>query len=137
MEEKAIVYWSPPCEWPSLRNTVEEMKKNNLVKTRLIADKVCDHINPGDKVGVKLHMGESGCTRYIRHDYIREVVDTIKSKGGIPTLIETQGIGLINKFRDITDNYNRTREYYWNNRYNFFSCKKKQIKKQEQIKQSP
>ena len=105
MENKAIVYWAPPCEWPSLRNTVEEMKKNNLVKTRLIAEKTFDHINPGDKVGVKLHMGESGCTRYIRHDYIKEVIDAIKSKGGIPTLIETQGIGLVNKYRDITDDY--------------------------------
>lgn len=105
MEDKAIVYWAPPCEWPSLKNTVEELKKNNLVKTRLVMEKITDHINPGDKVGVKLHVGESGCTRYIRHDYIREVIDAIKSKGGIPTLIETQGIGLVNKYRNISDNH--------------------------------
>ena len=38
-------------------------------------------------------MGEAYNTRYVRPDYVREVVKAIKAKGGIPTLIETQGLG--------------------------------------------
>ncbi len=38
-------------------------------------------------------MGESHNTHYLRPDYVREVVNAIKAKGGIPTLIETQGRG--------------------------------------------
>jgi uncharacterized Fe-S center protein len=105
MESKSIVYWAPPHEVPSLRNTVSDLLLNNLVKTRMMCEKILDHINPGDKVGVKLHVGESHNTRYLRHDYVREVINAIKSKGGIPTLIETQGLGMSHRQRDISDDY--------------------------------
>jgi len=93
MVDKSIVYWASPIEIPSLQNTAVNMVTNNLVKTRLILDKILDHINPGDKVGVKVHVGEALNTRYVRPDYVREVVKAIKAKGGVPTLIETQGLG--------------------------------------------
>ena len=93
MTNKAIVYWASPIEIASLRNTAKNMVTNNLVKTRLILDKILDNINPNDKVAVKVHVGEALNTHYLRHDYVREVVETIKSKGGIPTLVETHGRG--------------------------------------------
>lgn len=98
MSNKPIVYWAAPNEVCYLdfaaRNNKRNMVTNNLVKTRLISERILDNINSGDKVGVKIHAGEAYNTRYLRHDYVREVVEAVKSKGGIPTLIETQGLGM-------------------------------------------
>jgi len=93
MTDKSIVYWASPIEVPALPNTAKNMITNNLVKTRFILDKVLDNIVSGDKVGVKVHVGEAYNTRYLRPDYVREVVTAIKAKGAIPILIETQGRG--------------------------------------------
>jgi uncharacterized Fe-S center protein len=93
MDSIPKVYWASPNEVAALQNTAINMVTNNLVKTRLISDKILDHINSGDKVGVKVHVGEAQNTHYLRPDFVREVVNAIKAKGGIPTLIETQGIG--------------------------------------------
>ena len=106
MSNKPIVYWASPTETPTLLiNNVETMVTNNLVKTRFILDKILDHIFPGDKVGVKVHVGEAYNTRYLRHDYVREVVKAIKFKGGIPTIIETNGIGENIQHLNINENY--------------------------------
>ena len=94
MNEESIVYWAPPNEISALKNTQKNMITNNLIKTRLILEKILDNIKPGDKVGVKVHVGEAYNTRYLRHDYVHEVVDYIKKLGGHPTLIETQGLGM-------------------------------------------
>ncbi|MFX1349739.1 MAG: DUF362 domain-containing protein [Promethearchaeota archaeon] len=93
MDNNSKVYWASPIEVAALPNTAINMVTNNLVKTRFILDKILDHINPGDEVGVKVHVGEAQNTRYLRPDYVREVVEAIKSRGGKPTLIETQGRG--------------------------------------------
>jgi uncharacterized Fe-S center protein len=93
MDEKSIVYWASPIEVAALTNTAKNMITNNLVKTRLILDKILDNIKSGDKVAVKVHVGEAHNTHYLRHDYVREVVNAVKSKGGIPTLVETNGMG--------------------------------------------
>ncbi|MFW9900410.1 MAG: DUF362 domain-containing protein [Candidatus Thorarchaeota archaeon] len=93
MADKSKVYWASPNEVAALPNTAKNMVTNNLVKTRFILDKILDHINSGEKVGVKVHVGEAQNTRYLRPDYVREVVEAIKSRGGKPTLIETQGRG--------------------------------------------
>ncbi|MFX1366654.1 MAG: DUF362 domain-containing protein [Promethearchaeota archaeon] len=93
MLSKPIVYWASPIEVAAMPNTSKNMVTNNLVKTRLILDKILDHIKPGDKVGVKVHVGEAQNTRYLRPDYVREVITAIKAKEGKPTLIETQGLG--------------------------------------------
>jgi len=105
MSKKPLVYWASPIEIASLKNTTKNMVTNNIVKTRLILDKILDHINPGDKVGVKVHVGEALNTHYLRHDYVREVVKTIKLKGGIPTLIETQGRGMNVENIEIYEDY--------------------------------
>ncbi|NHI91649.1 MAG: DUF362 domain-containing protein [Candidatus Lokiarchaeota archaeon] len=94
MNEESIVYWAPPIEFVALKNTKSNMISNNLIKTRLILEKILDNIKPGDKVGVKVHVGEAYNTRYLRHDYVHEVVDFITQLGAHPTLIETQGLGM-------------------------------------------
>ncbi|MFX0188339.1 MAG: DUF362 domain-containing protein [Candidatus Hodarchaeota archaeon] len=103
MSEKSIVYWASPYELSSLTNSSRNMTTNNLVKTRFILDKILDNINSGDKVAVKVHVGEAYNTRYLRHDYVREVVDVVKSLGAIPTLIETQGLGMEIHLVNISD----------------------------------
>ena len=105
MTEKAIVYWASPNEIASLKNTAKNMVTNNLVKTRLVLDKILDNINSGDKVAVKVHVGEALNTHYLRHDYVREVVNAIKAKGGIPTLIETHGQGNTYETLEICEDY--------------------------------
>lgn len=105
MSSKPIVYWASPIEIPALINSAQNMITNNLVKTRLILEKILDNINSGDKVGVKIHAGEAHNTRYLRPDYVREVVEAIKSKGGIPTLIETQGFGSRINCIEMHENY--------------------------------
>ncbi len=105
MSKKSIVYWAPPNETFALFHGPKDMITNNLVKTRLIMEKLLDNINPGEKVAVKVHVGEAYNTHYLRHDYVREVVKTIKAKGGVPTLVETQGIGLKINTVQISDNY--------------------------------
>ncbi|NVM53768.1 MAG: DUF362 domain-containing protein [Candidatus Helarchaeota archaeon] len=105
MSNKSIVYWASPNEMFALFHSAKDMTTNNLVKTRYILDKILDNINSGDKVAVKVHVGEANNTHYLRHDYIREVVNAIKSKGGIPALIETQGLGLKINVVEISEDY--------------------------------
>jgi uncharacterized Fe-S center protein len=93
MSSRPIVYWTSPNEVAALPNTSKNMVTNNLVKTRFMSDKILDHIVSGDKVGVKVHVGEAHNTHYLRPDFVREVVNAIKAKEGIPILIETQGLG--------------------------------------------
>ena len=82
MSNKPIVYWAAPNEVCYLdfaaRNNKRNMVTNNLVKTRLISERILDNINSGDKVGIKIHAGEAYNTRYLRHDYVREVVEAVK-----------------------------------------------------------
>ncbi|MHA1378447.1 MAG: DUF362 domain-containing protein [Candidatus Helarchaeota archaeon] len=105
MTDKSSVYWALPNEIVALKNTKENMSTNNLIKTRLILGKILDNINSGDKVAVKVHVGEGFNTHYLRHDYVREVVDFIKSLGGIPILIETQGLGMKVQHLKMSDNH--------------------------------
>ncbi len=105
MTDKSIVYWASPTEVAALRNTAVNMKTNNLVKTRFVLDKILDNINSGDKVGVKVHVGEAQNTHYLRPDYVREVVNTIKSMGGIPSLIETHSLGRNIEELEICEDY--------------------------------
>jgi len=105
MTSKPIVYWAPPIEVPAIKNNASNMITNNLVKTRLILDKILDNINDGDKVAVKVHVGEAQNTHYLRPDYVREVVRAIKEKGGIPSLVETNGLGMHSQTIDFSEGY--------------------------------
>jgi uncharacterized Fe-S center protein len=105
MQNKSVVYWASPNEVAAMPNTPINMITNNLVKTRLVLEKILDNIDTGDKVGVKIHVGESHNTHYLRPDYVREVINAIKAKGGIPTLIETQGRGSSIERIEINEDY--------------------------------
>ncbi len=102
---KSIVYWAPPNEEFALKNDAKVMSTNNLVKARLILDRILNNIKSGDNVAIKVHVGEAHNTHYLRHDYISEVVKAVKSKGAVPTLIETQGLGLNIRSLQINENY--------------------------------
>ena len=105
MSDNTIVYWAPPNEIAALNNTSKNMVTNKLVKTRLILDKILDNIKSGDKVAIKVHIGEALNTHYLRHDYVNEVVKAVKSLGAIPTLVETQGGGNHLEKIEIHDDY--------------------------------
>lgn len=105
MVSKSIVYWASPNEIAAMPNNATNMATNNLVKTRLILDKILDNIKSGDEVGIKVHVGEAHNTHYLRPDFVREVVNAIKAKGGVPTLIETQGRGSSIEKIEINDDY--------------------------------
>ncbi len=105
MSNESIVYWAPPNEIAALHNTSKNMVTNKLVKTRLILDKILDNIKSGDKVAIKVHVGEALNTHYLRHDYVHEVVKAVKFLGAIPTLVETQGGGNHLEKIEIHDDY--------------------------------
>ncbi|GAH10659.1 unnamed protein product, partial [marine sediment metagenome] len=64
-----------------------------------------DNIKSGDKVAIKVHVGEAMNTHYLRHDFVHEVVKAVKSLGAIPTLVETQGGGNHLQEIEIHDDY--------------------------------
>jgi len=105
LSDNTIVYWAPPNEVAAMNNTSKNMVTNKLVKTRLILDKILDNIESGDKVAIKVHVGEALNTHYLRHDYVHEVVKAVKSLGAIPTLVETQGGGNHLEKIEIHDDY--------------------------------
>ncbi len=43
----------------------------------------------GDLVAVKVHFGDDGTTRYVRHGFARVVVDRLKARGASPFLTDT------------------------------------------------
>jgi uncharacterized Fe-S center protein len=47
-----------------------------------------DIVSPGDLVAVKIHFGERGNTAYVRPQYVRRLVDRLKSRGGKPFLTD-------------------------------------------------
>lgn len=48
-----------------------------------------DMVEPGDKVAVKLHVGELGNPNYVRPFFLKQIVDEIKARGGKPFLTDT------------------------------------------------
>jgi len=52
-------------------------------------------VSPGDKVLIKCHMGAELTTRYLRSVYVRRVVDEVRALGGVPLIVETTGLSLL------------------------------------------
>lgn len=50
---------------------------------------VLEVIEPGDKVAVKLHVGELGNQNYIRPYFVKQILDLVKERGGKPFLTDT------------------------------------------------
>ena len=74
--------------YTSMRATPE---MNLLKKLEILLEKVgiSEIINPGELVAIKLHFGEPGNLAFIRPQYVRVVVDKVKSLGGKPFLTDT------------------------------------------------
>lgn len=51
-------------------------------------------VDPEDQVAVKVHVGERGCTRFIRHIYTRRLVAKIREVGGHPFIGESCSWGI-------------------------------------------
>ncbi|TXT54209.1 MAG: hypothetical protein BAJATHORv1_80016 [Candidatus Thorarchaeota archaeon] len=52
-----------------------------------------EHIQEGDKVMIKTHMGLYGNTNYIRPAYVRKLVELVKQAGGFPFVADTCSLG--------------------------------------------
>lgn len=50
---------------------------------------ILDVIEPGDRVAVKLHIGELGNPNYIRPFFAKQIVDLVRERGGKPFLTDT------------------------------------------------
>ena len=48
-----------------------------------------DMVEKGDKVAVKLHVGELGNPNYVRPFFLKQIVDEVKARGGKPFLTDT------------------------------------------------
>ena len=66
-------------------------ERNILNKLESALGEACSEvtIRKGDMVAVKTHFGERGNLAFIRHQYLRKVVDFVKSLGGDPFLTDT------------------------------------------------
>ena len=53
---------------------------------------VADIVSPGDSVAVKVHMGEYGCSTYLRPSLVRRICDLIKEVGGKPFVTDTTAL---------------------------------------------
>ncbi|MHA1650597.1 MAG: DUF362 domain-containing protein, partial [Candidatus Helarchaeota archaeon] len=69
-----------------LNARASHMNESLVVKMMAVANAagIEDIIDPGDIVGIKLHMGEWNNTAYIRPVYVRQLVDRVKELGAKP-----------------------------------------------------
>ena len=56
---------------------------------KLLFFKIANVVSQGDSVAVKVHMGEYGCSTYLRPALVRRVCDLIKEVGGKPFVTDT------------------------------------------------
>jgi uncharacterized Fe-S center protein len=66
-------------------------------------------VSRGDRVAVKVHMGEYGNLTYIRPPFVREFVELVKAAGGRPFVTDTTTLYPKNRFT--ADQYLRTAAY--------------------------
>jgi len=68
---------------------------NLLEKFRALLDScgLEEVVSEGDEVAVKIHYGGPENTRYLRPDYLKEIVEKVKKLRGNPFLCETAGLG--------------------------------------------
>ena len=64
-------------------------EKTFLRGLRILFSRIADVVSQGDSVAVKVHMGEYGCSTYLRPPLVRRVCDLIKEAGGKPFVTDT------------------------------------------------
>ena len=64
---------------------------NMLQKTEDLSEQagIFDVVDKGDKVAIKLHVGELGNPNYVRPFFVKSVVDGVRARGGKPFLTDT------------------------------------------------
>jgi uncharacterized Fe-S center protein len=70
-------------EWSQTANMLE--KADSLCKEA----RIFDVVEEGDKVAVKLHVGELGNTNYVKPFFVKRILDEIEARGGKPFLTDT------------------------------------------------
>lgn len=68
-------------------NNIAENTQNKGIQVLRDAG-IAQWIKPGDKVGIKVHMGEWGNSHNLRPHWVSSVVDEVKKYGGIPAIVE-------------------------------------------------
>ncbi|MGM0759338.1 MAG: DUF362 domain-containing protein [Thermodesulfobacteriota bacterium] len=65
--------------------------ENMMAKAQTLYEQsgLFDVVQPGDKVAVKLHVGELGNPNYVRPFFLKQIVDEVKARGGKPFLTDT------------------------------------------------
>jgi len=56
---------------------------------RILFSQIADVVSRGDSVAVKVHMGEYGCSTYLRPSLVRRICELIKKAGGKPFVTDT------------------------------------------------
>ena len=64
---------------------------NMLDKTKSLYETahVLDVVEQGDKVAIKVHVGELGNQNYVRPYFVKQIVDMVKEKGGKPFITDS------------------------------------------------
>jgi uncharacterized Fe-S center protein len=64
---------------------------NLLQKLEKAIETACmdNWLDKGELVAVKTHFGEKGNLSFVRHQFIRQIIDVIKKLGGKPFLTDT------------------------------------------------
>ncbi|MHA1311381.1 MAG: DUF362 domain-containing protein [Candidatus Helarchaeota archaeon] len=71
-----------------------ELSLVNKLSMLIKKSKVLDIIEKGDIVAIKMHWGDHGTMKTIRSIYVRKLALEIESRGGIPFITESSGLGL-------------------------------------------
>ncbi len=74
------VFFTPWKEWGNMFGKFRKL---------LEASGVVDHIQKGDLVAIKLHVGELGNPHHLKPGYVRYLVDAIIERGGKPFITDT------------------------------------------------
>ena len=71
--------------------SAEVNKKSLLNKLRelVMTSPIHKVVEAKDNVAVKVHMGTQGCTRFIRHPFVREIINVIKELEATPFVTDT------------------------------------------------
>ncbi len=89
-------------------NALQESIKNKAVKVFRDAG-LGELFKPGDRVGVKIHMGEYGNSLNLRPHWVHSIVDEIQKLGGKPVIVDCNTI-IFNEYtsRAIESDHRRT-----------------------------
>jgi len=72
--------------------------RTSLRGLRMLFSRIANVVSRGDSVAVKVHMGEYGCSTYLRPSLVRRVCDLVKEAGGKPFVTDTTTLYPVRRF---------------------------------------